>query len=318
MANHLKLSGNSLGTQKPYLRAVRDLMESCKSVPELLSADDIKAHLSSFQGKISSSALNLRVCGIKYYFRYVVKRLDLVVNIPNPRVAKYIQIALSEAELAVLFGACQSMRELALVHLLFDTGLRSLEVTGLQLSHFDRVNQQLTVVKGKGDKMRTIPYSEPLRTTLTAYFKSLGAHPTTYLFENKENPGSAITIRGVQYIVREVVKRSKLKRAIHPHTFRHSFAIHYLNNGGNILRLQQLMGHADISTTFEYLKHCSIPLFDCPTPLEAMLKREALSKQEVEKAAQRAAAAVLRQQQLGEALARQEAQKHKDAHKPKS
>jgi hypothetical protein len=104
METHMRLSGNSVGTQKPYLRAVRDLMEGCQSIPELLSADAIKAHLVSFRGILSSSALNLRVCGIKYYFRYVVHRPDLAVDIPNPRVAKYVQDVLSEAEILLLLS----------------------------------------------------------------------------------------------------------------------------------------------------------------------------------------------------------------------
>jgi integrase/recombinase XerD len=250
------------------------LMECCKSIPELLSADEIKAHLVSFRGKYSSSALNLRVCGIKFYFRYVVRRLDLVVDIPNPRVAKYVQDVLSEDEILVLLSACHSLRERAMIELLFDSGLRSREVCGLRLQDFNRVAKTLTVVNGKGEKMRTVPYSMDLRGTLAAYFKSLKEDPSVYLFENRDNRGSALTIRGVQYIVKEVLKRSKLKKEVHPHTFRHSFAIHYLNNGGNILRLQQLLGHADVETTFHYLKFCSIPLLDTPTPLSVMLNRK--------------------------------------------
>jgi integrase/recombinase XerD len=180
---------------------------------------------------------------------------------------------LSEAELLQLFQACQSMRELAMVHLLFDTGLRSREVCGIKLSHFDKIHQTLTVVNGKGDKLRTVPYSLSLRDTLGKYFGSLKARPELFLFENKENPGSAITVRGVQYIVKEVLKRSKLKKEVHPHTFRHSFAVHYINNGGNLLRLKELLGHENMETTLHYLKFCSIPLTDTPTPLESMLNR---------------------------------------------
>jgi integrase/recombinase XerD len=301
MLAQMSLSGNSVGTQKPYLRSVRDLMECCKSIPELLSADEIKAHLVSFRGKSSSSALNLRVCGIKFYFRNVVRRLDLVVDIPNPRVAKYVQDVLSEDEILLLLSACRSLRELAMIELLFDSGLRSSEVCGLRLCDFNRVAKTLTVVNGKGEKMRTVPYSMDLRGTFAQYFMSLKAHPTTYLFENRDNPGAALTIRGVQYIVKEVLKRSKLKKEVHPHTFRHSFAVHYLNNGGNILRLQQLLGHADVETTFHYLKFCTIPLLDTPTPLSVMLHRKKPPTLE-------ARIAVLREE-LAQAIARQAAEK---------
>jgi integrase/recombinase XerD len=273
MEAHMLVSGSPLGTQKPYMRSVRDLMESCQSIPEQLSADQIKLHVSSYRSRLSSSALNMRVCGIKYYFRYVVRRLDLVVDIPNPRVTKYVQEVLRADELCQLFDACGSMRERALLHLLYDCGLRSREVCYLKLTDFDKVNRQLTLRNSKGGKLRTVPYSESLRTTLTAYFQTLKHPPKVYLFENKEKAGQGITIRGVQYMVKEVLKRSRLKKEVHPHTFRHTFAVHYIDNGGSILRLKELLGHEDIGTTFHYLKFCKMPLQEIPTPLEVLLKR---------------------------------------------
>lgn len=272
------MSGSPLSTQKIYIRAVRDLMESLGSVPESLSVDQIKGHLAAYRGKLSSSALNSRVCGIKYYFRKVVRRPDLVVDVPNPRVAKYVQEVLSEGDLTILYAACQNMRELSLLHLLFDTGMRSREVSTLKLTDFNKTYSQVTIRSSKGGKTRTVPYSVELRTTLTQYFESQRARPTDYLFENRDAAGEPISVRGVQYIVKEVVKRSRMKRDIHPHTFRHSFAIHYINNGGNLLRLQQLMGHENIESTLHYLKYCTIPLIDCATPLSVMLNRHKNTK----------------------------------------
>ena len=269
----MQVEGSPLSTQITYIRALRDLMEDCGDIPENLSAERIKLHLSSLRSRLSSSPLNLRVCGIKYYFRHVVKRLDLVVDIPNPRVAKYVQEVLTEGDLQCLFSACTSMRELALLHLLYDCGLRSREVSQLKLTDFDKVHRKLTIRNSKGRALRTVPYSDCLRQTLTAYFKSLKAYPLVFLFENKEQAGRGITIRGVQYIVKEVLKRSRLKKEVHPHTFRHTFAVHYIDNGGNLLRLKELLGHAEIGTTLHYLKFCRITLTESPTPLEAMLKR---------------------------------------------
>lgn len=270
----MQVSGNPLSTQKSYIRGVRDLMEGLGSIPESLTVDQIKAHLSSWRGKVSSSALNLRVCGIKYYFRYVVKRPDLAVDVPNPRVSKYVQEVLRESELLQLFNACTSMRELAVLHLLYDTGLRSREVCCIKLSDFEKVHRKLTIRNGKGDKLRVLPYSESLRKTLSQYFLSLKEKPQVYLFENKEVAGQGITVRGVQYIVKEVLKRSKLKKEVHPHTYRHTFAVHYMDNGGNIKRLQELLGHEDLETTLHYLKFSTIPLTDIATPLEQLLKRQ--------------------------------------------
>ena len=279
----MQVSGSPFSTQMVYIRSVRDLMESLGDVPECLSGDQIKAHLSGFRGVLSSSAMNLRVCAIKYYFRQVIRRPDLVVSIPNPRVAKYQQEVLTVQELTLLFNACSSMRERAVLHLLYDCGLRSREVCSIKLTDFERVNQKLTIRNSKGGKLRVLPYSTYLRTTLAQYFSTLPARPVTYLFENHDHPGQAITVRGVQYIVKEVLKRSKLKKEVHPHTFRHSFAVHFIENGGNLMRLKELLGHEHLETTFHYLKFCKIPLADIPTPLAVLLAR-----QEAEKAAQNA------------------------------
>jgi site-specific recombinase XerD len=223
---------------------------------------------------LESSALNLRVCGIKYYFRNVEKRPNLVVDIPNPRLAKYVQEVLTINELEIVFDACNDMRELALLHLLYDCGLRSREVCNIKLTDFEKTTQKLTLRNSKGGKLRVVPYSESLRQTLRNYFLSLKSRPTTYLFERINEPGSPISVRGVQYIVGQVVKRSKLKKAIHPHTFRHCFAVHYLDNGGSLLRLKELLGHEQLTTTLHYLKFCKIPLTESQTPLEALLLRK--------------------------------------------
>ena len=284
MEHHMRVSGSPFSTQMVYIRSVRDLMERLGDVPECLSGDQIKAHLSGFRGVLSSSAMNLRVCAIKYYFRHVLRRPELVVSIPNPRVAKYDQEVLTVQELTILFAACTRMRERAVLHLLYDCGLRSREVCSIKLSDFERVNQKLTIRNSKGGKLRVVPYSRYLRTTFVQYFGTLRAHPLVYLFENHDNAGQAITVRGVQYIVKEVLKRSKLKKEVHPHTFRHTFAVHFIENGGNLLRLKELLGHEHLETTFHYLKFCKIPLADIPTPLAVLLAR-----QEAEKAAKTAA-----------------------------
>jgi integrase/recombinase XerD len=205
----MRVSGNPLTTQIAYLRALRDLMENTGDIPENLNVNQIKKHLSDLRLNLSSSGLNNHVCAIKYYFRNVEKRPDLVVDIPNPRVAKYIQEVLTINELSTLFDACNDMRELALLHLLYDCGLRSREVCNIKLTDFEKTNQKLTLRNSKGGKLRVVPYSNTLKKTLTAYFLTLKSHPTTYLFERINEPGTAITVRGVQYIVGQALAAKK-------------------------------------------------------------------------------------------------------------
>jgi site-specific recombinase XerD len=100
MDNHMSLRNNAWATRQNYLRGLRDLMLHLQKRPEDCSADEIKSFLVHSRDKqgLSSSSVNLRVCGIKYYCREVINRLDLVVKIPNPRIQKYHTEVLTLAE----------------------------------------------------------------------------------------------------------------------------------------------------------------------------------------------------------------------------
>ncbi len=269
----MSLSNNALATRTNYLRGVRHLMMQLGKLPEQCTADQLKAFLVKLRdtGQLSSSSINLRVCGLKYYFRHVVNRLDLVLGIPNPRIAKYDTEVLTTSELMVLFQTCRDVRQLLIIQLLFDTGMRSGELVRLQLKDFDKEKRTIILRKAKGQKLRVIPYGEHIRSTLKAYIKMLGYFPKAALIESYKKKGSPLTLRGLQHIVREVVKRSGLKKRISCHTLRHSYAVHFLNNGGHLPQLQRLLGHQHITTTLHYLKYAHIPLKQIKTPLDSLM-----------------------------------------------
>jgi site-specific recombinase XerD len=274
MDNHMNLSNNAVATRINYVRGVRHLMMQTGKLPEDCTIDEIKSFLVKLRdtGQLSSSSINLRVCGLKYYFRHVVNRLDLVVGIPNPRIAKYHTEVLTTAELLTLFQSCRDVRQLLIVQLLFDTGMRSGELLRLELKDFDKTNRTIILRKAKGQKLRVIPYGEYVRTTLKAYIKMLGYFPKGAIIESYKEKGVPVSKRGLQHIVREVAKRSGLKKRISCHTLRHTYAVHFLNNGGHLPQLQKLLGHGHISTTLHYLKYVHLPLKQITTPLDIMMK----------------------------------------------
>lgn len=264
---HLRLKGCVESTLIAYSRSVCDLMESTQKVPLECTESEVIAHLSRLRDErnLSSSALNSRICGIKYYYRDVLHRLDIIVALPNPRRNRFEGEILTAAELSQLMEGTRCIKHLAILHLLFDTGLRAAEIAGLCVRDFDAKMGMLTVRHGKGNKLRVVPYGQQTKDTLNEYFRQ--ERPTDALFVGATT-GEAFTVRGVQYVVNQAFKRSKLKKDVHPHTLRHTFAVHYLNNGGSLLRLQQLLGHAHISTTLVYLKFATIPLREIDTPLD--------------------------------------------------
>lgn len=261
MDNQMSLIGNAFATRRSYIRGIRSLMLYYDRLPENCTVDELKAFLvfQRDQRQLSSSTLNLRVCSLKYYFREVVHRLDLVVKIPNPRVQKYDTEILTIEEIKILFRCCRDMRQTLILHLLYDTGIRVREVVRLRPSDFDKHHQSIIIRNSKGNKTRVIFYGHQLRFTLNKYCKVRGGVPPNTLLESYKESNQPLTKRGVQYIVRQIVKRSRLKKRISPHTFRHTFAVHYLNQGGSIFHLQKLLGHEHITTTLNYLKYANLP-----------------------------------------------------------
>lgn len=257
----MSLEGKASATIQNYLRAPKELMLHLDQLPEECTVDQIKSflihHRDSLQ--LSSSTVNMRVCGLKHYFRHVALRPDLVVNIPNPRIEKYHTEILSYEELGLLYRCCKDMRQVVLLSLMYECGLRVREIIRLRIGDFDKVHRTIAIRNSKGNKTRVVPYGSCIREDLVKYFKAIGGIPAGTIIESYVDKGKPLSTSGVQHIVKRLVRRSGLQKRIHPHTFRHTFAVHYLNNGGSLYRLQQLLGHDQITTTLHYLKYAKLP-----------------------------------------------------------
>lgn len=268
----MDLANSSLATRKSYVRGVKRLILFYNKLPEECTVHELKSflvHLKN-EGHYSASTINLRVCSLKYYFRNVVNRLDLVVKIPNPRISKYSTEVLTYEELLLLFRCCRDIRQKLVLTMLYDTGMRVSELVRIRLSDFNKTHRSITIHNSKGKKTRVVHYGTRLRKVLKQYIAVLGYFPKHTLLESYTQPGVALSLRGAQHIVREVVKRSKLSKKISPHTFRHTFSVHYLNRGGSIFRLQKVLGHEYITTTLNYLKYAIIPDSSDLSPLDLL------------------------------------------------
>lgn len=126
MDEHMDLANSSLATRKSYVRGVKKLIQFYSKLPEECTVDEIKSFLVYLknEGHYSASTINLRVCSLKYYFRNVANRLDLVVRIPNPRISKYSTEILTYEELLLLFKSCRDIRQKLVLTMLYDTGTR--------------------------------------------------------------------------------------------------------------------------------------------------------------------------------------------------
>ena len=261
MDDHMSIANFARATRIGYLRGVRLLILHYLKKPEDLKVQEVKSYLvfERDKSKLSSSTLNIRVCALKYYYRNIANRQDLVVRIPNPRVQKYRTEILTIDEFQLLVKVCRDMRQVLILHLLYDTGIRVRELVRLRPCDFDKQNRTIMILNSKGQKTRVVHYGLTLRDTLNKYVKVYGGVPKNTLLESYKEKEKALTLRGVQHIVRQIVKRSGLNKRISPHTLRHTYAVHYLNFGGSLFHLQILLGHSNITTTLHYLKYANPP-----------------------------------------------------------
>lgn len=148
-------------------------------------------------------------------------------------------------------------RDLAIFELLYSSGLRVSELTGLNLADMDRHGKMLRVL-GKGRKERVVPYGEKAQTAFEAYWPvraQILAHPRTEpaveaVFLNFR--GGRLTPRAIRFIVKKYTHIANVNWDVHPHSLRHAFATHLLGDGADLRAIQELLGHASLSTTQRY------------------------------------------------------------------
>ncbi len=183
-------------------------------------------------------------------------------GIDSPKVEKRLPKTLATEEIADLLQAPargntpKHLRDLALLNMLYATGMRVSEVVNLQLNDVDLQNEVLRVTMGVDDSRgREVPLHEDLNQILSTYLAEgrpyLVKDPSeTALFLNHR--GQQLTRQGLWLIIKSYAREANLDSEVTPHTLRHSFAQHKLNSGSNLEEVQKLLGHANISTTQIY------------------------------------------------------------------
>lgn len=205
------------------------------------------------------------ISGLKSFFNYLVfedYRLDNPLDlIESPKIGRKLPDTLSENEINKLIAAIdlskpEGERNRAMLETLYGCGLRVSELIGLRISdlYFD---EDFIKVTGKGDKQRFVPISNINKKYINIYRKEIRVHLKIQagfqdiLFLNRR--GKQLTRAMVFTIVKDLALKIGLDKVISPHTFRHSFATHLLENGADLRSIQQMLGHESITTTEVYM-----------------------------------------------------------------
>ena len=212
---------------------------------------------------LAASSIKLIVVALKIFFRFLrgkgaVSR-DPTETLSLPRIERYLPETLNEIQAEQLLEAIDTkaplgLRDRAMIELLYASGLRISELANARLEYFNAEERILRVV-GKGNKTRLVPVGRKACEALAAYVsaerpKLLSRRTGNEIFLSVR--GTKMTTVRVWQIVKKHAKRSGLEANIYPHLLRHSFATHLLGNGADLRIIQEMLGHADISTTQVY------------------------------------------------------------------
>jgi len=212
-------------------------------------------HRSGLNGRSIQRALSAVRSFYKFRNRLHQDRHNPAMGVQAPKASKTLPKALDVDQMQQLLATegsdWLSLRDRAMMELFYSSGLRLSELAGLDLSAID-LNDQLVTVTGKGNKTRTLPLGSFAIKALKDWLKVRNdiSHHSAAIFISKR--GQRISPRTIQARLKKAAGEQQLGQQVHPHMLRHSFASHMLESSGDLRAVQELLGHANISTTQVY------------------------------------------------------------------
>jgi len=252
LCDKVTLSGQTQSTLKNYARKLAHLSLHFGKLPQHISEQEINRYLVSLARKSASPSLSdfkFTIYGLRYCYRLLGMN-EKVVKLPSIKREKKLPVVLNRAECRALFKAPELLKHRVMLSLMYSAGLRAGEVSRLELKDIDSGRMMIHIRRSKYNKDRYVPLSPMILEGLRKYYYA--CQPVQYLF-NGNAPGSPLSVRGMQWALRESVKKCKLQKGITLHTLRHSYATHLLEEGIDIVTIKDLLGHERIDTTLIYL-----------------------------------------------------------------
>ncbi len=255
--DYLKYEKNySFNTISSYEKDLKIYNSYIKDVTKA-SYSEVRNYLSFLHDReYTNKTIARNISCLKSFYKYLVRENIIKENplklISTPKVAKKLPNYMNYNELETLLNIPTNdilgIRNRLILEMLYSTGIRVSELVNIKIMDIDTYNNCIKIL-GKGNKERIVFFGKTCKELLNKYL-SIRTSDIDYLFLNK-NYGK-LSDRGVRLIVENIVKKSFIKSNISPHTFRHTFATHLLNEGADLKIVQELLGHSDISTTGIY------------------------------------------------------------------
>ena len=267
LANLRLEKGLSTNTINAYANDCRSFLKWSDSQGDInilnLREDQVEKYVKSFQDQnLTSSSINRKISSLKHLYFFLHKKKlvqsNPIANFSGPKNIRPLPKSMSQLDVESLIQApdCTNfigLRDRAMLELLYATGVRISELINLQYTNID-LNRSFIKVMGKGSKERLIPFGENALSSLFDYINyrrenNLSLNSRDFFISQQ---GNKITRQAFWHRIKSYLQQTGLPIDISPHTLRHAFATHLLNNGADLRSVQMLLGHSDLSTTQIY------------------------------------------------------------------
>ena len=246
------LSSNTIGS---YRLALNRFSKFCseKNIKTISSVSDrtIKQYVDTL--KLKSTSINYYITVIRIFFKWLEEEYIIEINPCNKikyKCKKVFRHSLSAKEVNKIRNHYKDLREETMIEFMLCTGCRVSELINIKLDDIDFLNNQI-VVTGKGNKQRVVLFSNKVNKLLSQYLKKFKRNDD-YLFCASKHPFKKLTRFAINAQIKKIAEAAGIKSKMHPHIFRHTFATVALNRGMDIVSIQKLLGHENLSTTQIY------------------------------------------------------------------
>jgi integrase/recombinase XerD len=258
-------------TQHDYVQRVKNFAAFLGRSPATAGKEDVRRyqlHLSSSGAR--TPKINATVSALRFFFDVTLDRADLGKQMTFVYEPRKLPVVLSPDEVRRMLEAAPGLKYKAALSVAYGAGLRVSEVISLKVSDIDSERMLIRVEQGKGRKDRNAMLSPALLELLRAWWKV--CHSRGYLFPGGRDPVLPMTTRQLTRACHIAAQAAEIKKRVTPHTLRHSFATHLLEQGVDIRVIQVLLGHAKLDTTALYTCVANKTIREVVSPLDHLVK----------------------------------------------
>lgn len=270
MTEDMRIRNLAITTQRSYLFYVSQFARYFGKSPDALGQEQIRAyqiHLTQ-EKKLAPATIVVAVSALRFLYKVTLRReWNMEEIIPPPKMPKKLPIILSPEEVLQFLCSVPDNKHRTILTTCYAAGLRLSEAISLQAPHIDSQRMVIRVEQGKGQKDRYVMLSVKLLEILRQWWRV--ARPQTWLFPG-DRPGRHIGTTAVVRACERANDRCRIAKPITPHSLRHAFAAHLLEQGTDVRTIQLLLGHRSLATTARYLRIATSKVCSATSPLDLL------------------------------------------------